>query len=145
MVSIFIWAVAVACCFVFCLPVLVCSGKLVMLLGGTFYQVIAPFLLPLFLAAVLSVICRPLNDYFLKRTCGRNAWAAGLTTTAVAAMVVGPIVIGTFIAAVQFYNLADRTLGGDWRRGINRLGYNFPRALADGPLFRTPVSLLHPT
>jgi len=94
---------------------------LIVLLGSTFYQVIAPFLLPLFLAAVLAVICQPLNDYFLAKTGGRQAWAAGLTTLAVAAMLVGPLVIGTFIAAVQFYNLADRTLGSDWRHGVNGL------------------------
>lgn len=94
---------------------------LIVLLGNTFYQVIAPFLLPLFLAAVLAVICRPLNDYFLVKTGDRPAWAAGLTTAVVAAMVVGPLVIGTFIAAVQFYNLADRTLVGDWRHGVNGL------------------------
>lgn len=94
---------------------------LIVLLGSTFYQVIAPFLLPLFLAAVLAVICQPLNAYFLAKTGGRPAWAAGLTTAVVAAMVVGPLVIGTFVAAVQFYNLADRTLGGDWRHGVNGL------------------------
>ena len=94
---------------------------LIVVLGSTFYQVIAPFLLPLFLAAVLAVICQPLQGYFLKKTGGRQAWAAGLTTVAVAAMLVGPLVIGTFIAAVQFYNLADRTLEGDWRRGVNGL------------------------
>ena len=44
---------------------------LIVLLGSTFYQVIAPFLLPLFLAAVLAVICQPLQGYFLKRTGGR--------------------------------------------------------------------------
>ena len=94
---------------------------LIVLLGGTFYQVIAPFLLPLFLAAVLAVICQPLQGYFLKRTGGRPAWAAALTTTTVAAMVVGPLVVGTFISAVQILDLADRSLGGDWRHGLDLL------------------------
>lgn len=94
---------------------------LIVLLGSTFYQVIAPFLLPLFLAAVLAVICQPLQGYFLKRTGGRPAWAAALTTTAVVAMVVGPVVVGTFISAVQFLDLADRSLGGDWRHGLDLL------------------------
>ncbi len=94
---------------------------LIVLLGSTFYQVIAPFLLPLFLAAVLAVICQPLQRYFLKRTGGRPAWAAALTTIAVAAMVVGPLVIGTFVAAVQFLDLADRSLGGNWQHGLDLL------------------------
>ncbi len=89
---------------------------LIALLGGMFYRVISPFLLPLFLAAVLSVICQPLQKYFLKKTGGRTAWAAGLTTAAVTLMVVGPLVTGTFIAATNLYNLADRHLGGDWSR-----------------------------
>ena len=94
---------------------------LIVLLGGTFYQVIAPFLLPLFLAAVLAVICQPLQSYFLKKTGGRPAWAAGLTTTAVVAILVVPLVIGTFIAAVQFRDLADRSMGGDWQHGLDLL------------------------
>ena len=89
---------------------------LIALLGGMFYRVISPFLLPLFLAAVLSVICQPLQKYFLKKTGGRTAWAAGLTTAAVTLMVVGPLVTGTFIAATNLYSLADRHLGGDWSR-----------------------------
>lgn len=94
---------------------------LIILLGITFYQVVAPFLLPLFLAAVLAVICQPMQDYFLRKTSGRTSWAAGLTTATIVAMVVVPLVVGTFVAAVQFYNLADQTLGGDWRHGVNGL------------------------
>ena len=102
---------------------------LIVLLGGTFYQVIAPFLLPLFLAAVLAVICQPLQSYFLKKTGGRPAWAAGLTTTAVVAILVVPLVIGTFIAAVQFRDLADRSMGGDWQHGLDLL---WSRVVAQG-------------
>ena len=32
---------------------------LIAFLGVTFYKVVAPFLLPLFLAAVVAVLCRP--------------------------------------------------------------------------------------
>ena len=94
---------------------------LIVLLGSMFYRVIAPFLLPLFLAAVLAVICRPLQHYFLKKTGGRAAWAAGLTTTTVTLMVVGPLVVGTFVAATSFYDLADQRLGGDWRHGLDQI------------------------
>jgi predicted PurR-regulated permease PerM len=92
---------------------------LIVLLGSMFYRVIAPFLLPLFLAAVLAVICQPLQNYFLKKTSGRTAWAAGLTTATVTLMLVGPLVVGTFVAATNFYDLADRHLGGDWRHGLD--------------------------
>jgi len=94
---------------------------LIVLLGSTFYRVISPFLLPMFLAAVLSVICQPLQNYYLKKTGGRMAWAAALTTGTVTLMVVVPMVTGTFIAATNLYDLADQRLGGDWRRGLDVL------------------------
>ena len=94
---------------------------MIVLLGSTFYRVISPFLLPMFLAAVLSVICQPLQNYFLKKTGGRTAWAAALTTGTVTLMVVGPLVTGTFVAATNLYDLADQQLGGDWRRGLDVL------------------------
>ena len=98
---------------------------LIAILGGMFYRVISPFLLPLFLAAVLSVICQPLQRYFLKKTGGRTAWAAGLTTAAVTSIFVVPLVIGTFIAATNLYSLADHHLGGDWTRAQDLLWKQF--------------------
>ena len=94
---------------------------LIGLLGSTFYQVIAPFLLPLFLAAILSVLCQPVHLYFLRKLGGRSAWAAALTTTAFAVAVVVPLVIGTFIGTIEFYKLADRQWDGDWRKGFDLL------------------------
>jgi len=94
---------------------------LIVLLGSMFFQVIAPFLLPLFLAAVLAVICQPLHQYFLRKTGQRTAWAAALSTFALVAIVVVPIVVGTFISAVQMYSLADQHLNGDWRSGLDLL------------------------
>jgi predicted PurR-regulated permease PerM len=92
---------------------------LIVLLGSTFYRVISPFLLPLFLAAVLAVICQPMQNYFLKKTGGRTAWAAALTTATVTGMVVGPLVVATFIAATNLYDVADQQLGGDWQRAFD--------------------------
>lgn len=94
---------------------------LIALLGSTFYRVISPFLLPLFLAAVLAVICQPLQNRFLKLTGGRTAWAAAFTTACVTLIVVGPLVVVTFVAATNLYSLADQHLGGDWRKGLDLL------------------------
>ena len=44
---------------------------LIVILGLTFYKVLAPFLLPLFLAAVFAILCQPIQDYFVARTGGR--------------------------------------------------------------------------
>lgn len=94
---------------------------LIVLLGSTFYRVISPFLMPLFLAAALAVICQPLQKYFLRKTVGRPSWAAALTTATVTMMIVLPLVVGTFIAATNLYDVADQRLGGDWRRGLDLL------------------------
>lgn len=91
---------------------------LIVLLGGMFYQVISPFLLPLFVAAVLAVVCQPIQNYFLRITHGRRSVSAGLTTSVVTCIVVVPLVIGTFVTATNLYDLADQKLGGDWRRGL---------------------------
>ncbi len=92
---------------------------LIVLLGSMFLQVIAPFVLPLFLAAVLAVICQPLHNYFLRMVGPRNALAAALSTATLVAMLIVPVVIGTFICAVQLYSLADQHLNGDWHRGLD--------------------------
>ena len=94
---------------------------LIVLLGGMLYKVIAPFVLPLFLAAVLAVICQPLHKYFLRKTGQRGAWAAAFSTSAVVAIIVVPLMAGTFISAVQLYSLAEQHLDGDWHKGLDLL------------------------
>ena len=44
---------------------------LIIFLGITFYQVVAPFLLPLFLAGVVAMLCRPLHERIQRRLPGR--------------------------------------------------------------------------
>lgn len=94
---------------------------LIILLGGILFHVIAPFILPLFLAAVLAVICQPLQSYFLQKCRQNRSAAAALTTSAVVALVVVPLVIGTFFSAVQLYSLAQQHLDGDWHRSLDLL------------------------
>ena len=40
---------------------------LILCLGATFYQVLAPFLMPLFLAAMASLLVQPILRYFMQR------------------------------------------------------------------------------
>ena len=94
---------------------------LIILLGGMLFQVIAPFILPLFLAAVLAVICQPLHTYFLRKCGKRRSIAAALSTLTVLALIVVPLVVGTFISAVQLYSLAEQHLDGDWHRSLDLL------------------------
>ena len=74
-------------------------------LGVTFFQVIAPFLLPLFLAGIVAVTCQPVFRYFLKITKQRPRVSAGLTTLTVLATILIPLLFGTFTASVQMYAL----------------------------------------
>ena len=94
---------------------------LIVLLGSMMFHVIAQFILPLFIAAVLAVISQPLHRYFLRKTGERNSWAAALSTLTLVGIIVVPVVVGTFVSAVQFYSLAEQHLDGDWHRAIDLL------------------------
>lgn len=94
---------------------------LIVLLGSMLFQVIAPFILPLFLAAVLAVICQPLHNFFLRKTGHRMALSAALSTATLVAMLVVPTVIGTLVCALQLYSLGQQHLDGDWHKGLDLL------------------------
>lgn len=104
---------------------------MILVLGSMLFQVVAPFLLPLFLAAVIAVICQPLNNYFLHRTKNRRAVSAGLTTTTFVAILLVPLTVGTVICALELYasdallqtkdKLVQSNKGGDWRNGLDQL------------------------
>jgi len=92
---------------------------LMVFLGITFYQVVTPFLLPLFLAAILAVLCQPVYRFFLKQTHNRPRLSAGLTTTTVIAALLIPLLIGTVAAAVELVTIAQNAFGGrDWDNAL---------------------------
>jgi predicted PurR-regulated permease PerM len=100
---------------------LLLMGTVIVMLALTFYQVIAPFLMPLFLAGVLAVLCQPLHRQSLKWTKERTAVAAGLTTAIVLTIILVPATVGTVAAANQLYTLAQKKLsaanlrkGSEW-------------------------------
>ena len=82
---------------------------LIVFLGITFFQVIAPFLLPLFLAGVLAILCQPVFHWFYNRTGKRTHLAAGITTILILSMILVPLTAGTFIATRQLYRFAQDT------------------------------------
>jgi len=88
---------------------------LIVILGLTFYKVLAPFALPLFLAAVFAIVCQPISAYFLSRTNHRVRFASGLTTAAVVSVILVLLMVGTVLASLQLFvvatNLTDRNLG----------------------------------
>jgi predicted PurR-regulated permease PerM len=63
---------------------------LVALFGGLFYVVVARFIVPLFLAAMLTVLFRPMHEWILSKCRGYDRFAAGITTAAILLIVLLP-------------------------------------------------------
>jgi predicted PurR-regulated permease PerM len=59
--------------------------------GIVFYQVMAGFFVPLFLAILLVVMFRPVHQWYMDRCGGRGHWAAGLTTATILVAVLVPL------------------------------------------------------
>jgi predicted PurR-regulated permease PerM len=76
-------------------------STLIIVLGITCYQVIAPFLVPLFLGAMTAMLCQPLFQYFLNRLKDRRRWAAVATTVTVIGGLTLPLLIGILYGALQ--------------------------------------------
>ena len=74
---------------------------IIVLIGMLFYRVMASFVLPLFLAAVLVVIFAPIHKRILKKFNGRKNLAAAVTTTIVGIVVLLPIIIAATYATVE--------------------------------------------
>lgn len=86
---------------------------LIACLGITFYQVIAPFLMPLFLAAMIALLCQPVLRYFLHRCKGRRTLAAGLSTAAIVGSVMLPLVVIVLLGVLQFLGSNFREIDSD--------------------------------
>ena len=74
---------------------------IIVLIGALFYRVMASFVLPLFLAAVLVVIFSPVHNRILQRFNGRTNLAAAATTMIVGLVVMLPIIIAGTYATVE--------------------------------------------
>ncbi len=72
-----------------------------------FYKILAGFLVPLFLAALLVVIFRPLHAWVVERCKGREKIAALLTTLAILLVVLIPIAILTSLAVIEGKQAAE--------------------------------------
>jgi predicted PurR-regulated permease PerM len=63
---------------------------LIVLFGGLFYMVVARFIVPLFLAAMLTVLFRPMHEWILRKCRGYDRLGAGATTAAILLIVLLP-------------------------------------------------------
>jgi predicted PurR-regulated permease PerM len=91
---------------------LVLLATLIVILGVTFYKVVASFMMPLFLAAVVAMLAHPIYQRILARLRNRKVLAAGLTTALfLAALLI--LSSGTVIAARQLYRVAQDQKSAD--------------------------------
>lgn len=74
---------------------------LIVFLSIAFFHVIAPFLLPLFLAGVIAMLAQPIQHFFEGKTQGRTQISAGLTTGSVLAGISIPVVLVVLIVTFQ--------------------------------------------
>jgi predicted PurR-regulated permease PerM len=81
---------------------------IVLLVGAIFFQVMAQFFVPLFLACVLLVVFEPVHRWIGDRLPDWPRMAAGLTTVAIILLVVLPLVWLGFKAYVDFDALLSR-------------------------------------
>lgn len=72
---------------------------IILLIGALSFKVMAQFYVPLFLAAVLVVVFRPLHRWMLDRCVDRRRLAAGLTTLSIVLIVLLPLT-GLLIRAI---------------------------------------------
>jgi predicted PurR-regulated permease PerM len=105
---------------------------LIICLGITFYQVIAPFLMPLFLAGMTALLCQPVLRYFQNHLKGRPTLAAATTTACILTAVMLPLLLGVFLGVHQFWNLA--VAGGAKLAGVSS---NLTSPVSERPISET--------
>jgi predicted PurR-regulated permease PerM len=78
---------------------------IVLLVGSIFFQVMAKFLVPLFLAAVLLVVFQPLHAWTLKRVPGHPRICAAITTMLILLAVLLPLIWLGLNAYTEFHRV----------------------------------------
>jgi predicted PurR-regulated permease PerM len=105
---------------------------ILIVLGVIFYQVIASFLLPMFLATMLVVIFHPLHRWMLRKTGDRRYVASLLTTMAVLLIVLVPFIGVCTFALIEASSVATHVNVGTMRDRIAntraQLGLDMPHA-----------------
>jgi len=95
---------------------------LILFLGVTFFKVIMPFLLPLFLAGIVAMISQPLLNYFVKRTNGHVRIAAGITTTILVSAILIPLCVGIFLGSLQLFTTVVNVLDeANWNKTVHAI------------------------
>lgn len=104
----------------------------IFVIGVLFFRVMASFFVPLFLAALLVVIFRPLYQAILDRVDGRTQIASILTTVSILLLVLFPAGVIASIAAAQGADFFRQMNSGGLYQSLDqiraRLSLDLPRA-----------------
>jgi len=82
-------------------------STLIVILGLTFFRVLAPFVLPLFLAGVTTLLVQPVFHKLILRLKGRVNLAAGILSVGVLLAILIPATVGTLLASLELYTIAN--------------------------------------
>jgi predicted PurR-regulated permease PerM len=98
----------------------------ILIVGVLFLKVMAGFFVPLFLAALLVVIFRPIHQWFYRKSGQRPRVAATATTTLVLLVVLLPVIAVISVATSQFTSMITHVdfedLSGTLDRARSQLG-----------------------
>jgi predicted PurR-regulated permease PerM len=105
---------------------------IIVILGVIFYKVMARFVVPLFLSALLVVIFRPLHDWVLEKVNGRQQIAALMTTLIILLLVLVPVSTLVFMGATEGLAVAKQVntlkIVDDLSSVREKLGIDMPKA-----------------
>jgi predicted PurR-regulated permease PerM len=90
-----------------------------------FFQVMAGFFVPLFMAALLGVVAQPLYLWMLDRCRGYRHLAAGITTTIVTFIVLLPLAFVITTATLEGLSIIDELQLANVRERLNTLRHDF--------------------
>ena len=97
---------------------------IIVLVGFFFYEVMAGFLVPLFLAAILVVVFRPLHRWLLEKMSGREKLAALATTLSVLLSVLVPIAALFAIAGAEGHAIIRQFNATKVTEGVKQIRTN---------------------
>ena len=107
-----------------------------LVVGLLFYRVMAVFFVPLFIAAAMVVIFRPIHNWFYHKLGRRPRTAAVATTSLVMGIVLMPFVLVLVVAGTQFTAMISQVDLNDWTNAIQKARTQFGLSLPHAELFR---------
>ncbi len=108
----------------------------ILIVGLLFYKVMIGFFIPLFMAAAMVVIFRPVNEWILQKLNGRRGLAAAATSSLILAIVLIPVLTLVSIAIGQLTGLVSRTDLDDIKSALDRARQRFGLELDHADRFR---------